>query len=725
MISREPRRIDRKGRLHAVEESSPVFSGAADGIGGVELSLQDRAELLDIKAWGSMLDTYGKTMKVAVALTNVEGNLLGRCLNAQPIWTLVQSAVVGKGNECPFCLAPPSPCTAVADALRTGLPTIVRDLADLTHVAVPLSLGKHRLGAILAGQVPDRYPESLVLQRAAKTFGVSAQLLWRLSSKQRPVSRASLQLAGDLLSTLGHAFLRQRYSAILERRVAQTNFRFRLLVEGVTDYALFTTDSLGLVTSWNSGAERMLGYPEAEIIGREYSRMFTLEDVQNGAPEKQLFTAHREGRVEDEGWRVREDRTQFWANVIVTPIAEEEASHRGFALVMQDVTDKRKTAIELETVRQERTNLQEQFLAHVSHELRTPLTALYFFVTNILDGLVGDLTAEQREHLEFSLDNVQQLKDMVGDLVDVSRIETLKLTVHPQHAPISVLIAEALRTCQAGAELKSIRLLSDIAPDLPCAWADSSRVLQILVNLISNATKFTSDNGTVTVRERVFAEHSRFLCLSVADTGCGISPENLGMIFDRLSQVKSAESSRKGLGLGLFISRELVLQQGGRIWVESRVGHGSTFYLTLPVFSLPKLCDSIFTPTNLAVGCVALISIDLPTINGALEAQDLAGIRKVLESCILADRDLLLPAMTDAEAGDTFFVVACTDAKGAEAMTGRFRKVLESLKFNPAIVATLVQLSTDERPWEERIAQIATRIETLVQTRLLERKNLR
>jgi len=722
MISLEPRRIDRKGRLHAVEESSPVFSRAADGIDRVELSLQDRAELLDIKAWGSMLETFGDTMRVAVALTDVEGNLLGRCLNAQPIWTLIQSAVVGKGAGCPFCLAPPSPCTAVVDALRTGLPTIVRDLADLTHVAVPLSLGKHRLGAILAGQVPDRYPESLVLQRAAKTFGVSAQLLWRLSSKQRPVSRASLQLAGDLLSTLGQAFLRERYSAILETRVAQTNFRFRLLVEGVTDYALFTTDSLGLVTSWNSGAERMLGYPEAEIVGQEFSRMFTAEDIQNGTPEKQLRKALQEGRAEDEGWRVRENGMQFWANVIITP---KEDSHHGFALVMQDVTDKRKTAIELETVRQECTNLQEQFLAHVSHELRTPLTALYFFITNLLDGLVGDLTAEQREHLEFSLDNVQQLKDMVGDLVDVSRIETLKLAVHPQHTPVSILIAEALRTCQASAELKSIRLLAEIAPSLPCAWADSSRVLQVLVNLISNATKFTSNNGTVTVRERVFAEDSSFLCLSVADTGCGISPENLGMIFDRLSQVKSAESSRRGLGLGLFISRELVLQQGGRIWVESQVGHGSTFYFTLPVFSLPKLCDSIFTPTNLAVGCVALISIDLPTINGALEAQGLAGIRRALESCILADRDLLLPAMTDAGAGETFFIVACTDANGAEAMTGRFRKVLESLKFNPAIVATLVQLSCNERPWEERIAQVATRIETLVQTHLLERENLR
>ena len=109
-------------------------------------------------------------------------------------------------------------------------------------MAVPLSLGNHHLGAIIAGQVSDRYPESLLLQRAAKRFGVSAQQLWDLSRKQRPVSRAALQLAGDLLCTLGQAFLRQRYGAILEANLAQTNGRFRLLVEGVTDYALFTID---------------------------------------------------------------------------------------------------------------------------------------------------------------------------------------------------------------------------------------------------------------------------------------------------------------------------------------------------------------------------------------------------------------------------------------------------------------------------------------------------
>jgi len=722
--------MDAKGHVSWVKEASADIGGTTGEIAKAQLSREECAELLDVKAWGPMLETYGRTMKLAVALTDAEGNLLGRCHNPQPIWSLVQSAMVGKGTGCPFCLTPPAPCTAVADALRTGLTTIAHDAAGLTHVAVPLLLGDHPLGAIIAGQVADQYPESLMLQRAAKEFGVSVQLLWGMSSKQRPVSRAALQLAGDLLFTLGQAFLQQRYGAILEAHVARSNLRFRLLVDGVTDYALFTTDPQGRVTSWNSGAQRMLGHPQGEIIGQPFSRMFTVEDIQNGTPEKQLRKASQEGRAEDEGWRVRENGTQFWANVIITALGEEAGSHRGFALVMQDVTERRRGAIELETVRQERMNLQEQFLSHVSHELRTPLTAIYFFITNLLEGVVGDLSSAQRETLEFSLENITQLKDMVSDLLDVSRVETLKLTVDSQRMYVPGLVAEVLRTCLANAKLKNINLLADIAPDLPSAWADRSRVRQILINLIDNGIRFTPDHGTVAVQGRVFQEDAGFLCLSVIDSGCGISRDNRLTVFDRLAQIKTqTETSRKGLGLGLFISKELVSRQGGRIWVDSEVGQGSTFSFTLPAFSLAKLCDSILTPANLATGCVTLLSIDVPAINGSVPAQDLTVLRKILERCILAGQDLLLPAMTEEETVETFFIIACAETSGAGAITKRLGRELENFyhgaDLKPAIFATTVQLSPNDRPWEERKAEVMMRIDKLIQAHVLERERAR
>ena len=699
-----------------------------DESGSIELPPESLADLLDFDAWGEILATYGRTMRVAVALTDVEGRLLGKCHNAQPVWNLLHDAAPGRGTGCPFCITTHVPCTAVLEAFQAGGVVMVRDLAGLIHVAVPLFLGKLHLGAIIAGQVFDRYPEPLPLRRVANEVGVSAQQLWDVARKQRPVSRAVLQTSGDLLCALGQAFLQQRYGLILESRLAETNGRFRLLVEGVRDYALFIVDPTGCVTSWNSGAERMLGYVEAEIVGRNFSCIFTSEDIQNRVPEKQLDKALQAGRLEDEGWRVRQNRRQFWAHVNITTLMEGTGPFRGFAIIMQDVTERRKIAIVLEEARQERARLQENFLSHVSHELRTPLTAIYFFTTNVLDGLLGDLTPEQREHLASALDNVKQLKDMVSDLLDITRVETHKITVEPQHASPIKLVADAFSTCRTNATAKNITLRSDVAPGLPFVWADPARVRQILTNLIDNAIKFTPESGTITVEGRLMAEDG-FLCLSVSDAGCGISPENREIVFDRLAQVKSgAEVSRSGLGLGLFISKELVSRHGGRIWVESQLGHGSTFYFTLPVFSLAKLCAHVFTAPNLEGGSVTLIAVDVIAVEGAVQEDILPELRRVLDGCINPDQDVLLPSMSDAEPAETFFIVACTGLSGFEAIASRIGRELRTFdndsKLKPEISSTML-LVEPHKPRDEQIAEVAARIERLVQAHLLGKENLK
>jgi PAS domain S-box-containing protein len=694
----------------------------------MELSPQLRAELLDLDAWGEILMTYARTIKVAVALTDSNGQQLGECHNAQAVWRLVHDAAPGRGPGCPFCITTGSPCTAIAEALQTGVPVMARDQAGLTHVAVPLLLGAQRLGAIVAGQVFDRYPEPLSLRRVAKEFGAPAQQLWDLAREHRPVSGAILQSSGELLSVLGHAFLRQRYGAILEAKLAEANRSFRSLIEGVRDYALFTVDQTGYVTSWNRGAQRMLGYVDANIVGRNFSCTFTPEDIQNGLPEKHLRKALRTGRSEDEGWRVRENRKQFWASVNLTALFEDTGSICGVAIVMHDATERRKVANVLEEARQSRARLQENFLSHVSHELRTPLTAIYFFTTNVLDGLLGDLTPEQREHLSLALENVTQLKDMVSDLLDITRVETHKLAVEPQHASSGRLIGEALTTCHTNAAVKNISLRSEVAPGLPFIWADPTRVRQILINLIDNGIKFTPAGGTITIRSQRFAEDDGFLCLSVSDTGCGISPENRELVFDRLAQVRSsAEASRSGLGLGLFISRELVLRHGGRIWVESQLGQGSTFYFTLPVFSLASLCAHVFTAANLEAGSVTLITVDVVAVEGGVQADILLEIRRVLERCIHAFKDVLLPSMNDVEPVVTFFIVACGPS-GFEVIASRIVRELQNFdnasKLKPVISSTTL-LVAPGHPRGEQIGEITARIERLVQDHLVGKEKLK
>jgi hypothetical protein len=316
---------------------------------------------------------------------------------------------------------------------------------------------------------------------------------------------------------------------------------------------------------------------------------------------------------------------------------------------------------------------------------------------------------------------------MVSDLLDITRVENHKLTVEPQHLSLARLIDEVLSTCLTNAAVKNVTLRSDVAPGLPFTWADPARVRQILINLIDNGIKFASRGGSVTVASRPYVENEGFLCLSVSDTGCGISSENLEIVFDRLAQVRSTtEASRSGLGLGLFISRELVSLHGGRIWVESELGKGSIFYFTLPVFSLAKLCAHVLTAANLEPGCVTLIAVDVAQVEGA-QADILLEVRKVLERCIRPEQDVLLPSMSDAEPVKTFFIIACTDAKGFEVIASRvareLRKFDSSSKLKPAISSTTLLLAPGQFG-EEQIGDVAARVDQLVQAHLLGKERL-
>ncbi len=271
-------------------------------------------------------------------------------------------------------------------------------------------------------------------------------------------------------------------------------------------------------------------------------------------------------------------------------------------IVVTDITRRKATEEELESARQAQLRMKDEFLSRVSHELRSPLNAVYQYVTILLDGLAGEINDEQREYLGIALRNVKQLQTMIGDLLDVTRSKSGKLVVLPREMDLSKTIAEALDTLRPEAQSKRLTLLTEIADDLPSACADPERVLQILVNLVGNAVKFTPENGTIRVSARVrdsLPETTEAMVkdasgpvpkawieIAIADSGCGVAAEDHERIFHHLYQVdKNIDQKRRGLGLGLYICRDLVTRLGGRIWVESTLGEGSTFFFTLPPFS--------------------------------------------------------------------------------------------------------------------------------------------
>ena len=257
------------------------------------------------------------------------------------------------------------------------------------------------------------------------------------------------------------------------------------------------------------------------------------------------------------------------------------------AQLRTEMAERRRTQEALERERLEQIRLKDQFLSHVSHELRTPLAVIHQFVSILQDGIGGPLSDGQREYLEVTMRNVEQLRGMIGDLLDVTRAQTGRLRIAPRRMSLTELIEDVVASLRIAAEQKDISLCTKLPAEMPDAHADPDRVRQVLINLIGNACKFTDPGGRVTISaangDDPSAGGNGHLLVQVRDTGRGIPQDQLEHVFDQLYQVEADDaSSRQGLGLGLYICRELVAQHGGRIWAESELGRGSVFSFTLP-----------------------------------------------------------------------------------------------------------------------------------------------
>jgi signal transduction histidine kinase len=356
-----------------------------------------------------------------------------------------------------------------------------------------------------------------------------------------------------------------------------------------------------------------------------------------------------------------------------------QIENRALPRALRHATERFRMQTEADLVRTHQMQFKDEFLSHVSHELRSPLSAIHQFVTILLDGLAGELNVEQRQYLEIVLRNVKQLKSMINDLFEVTGVQSGKLNIEPQCILVSDAIVYAANTLQGAATAKGIALSSDIECRLPSICADPTRVRQILVILIDNAIKFTPANGTVKVQAGIFEEDPNFLLLQVSDSGCGISSDMTERIFERLFQASDpALAGRKGLGLGLYICKELVTRQGGTIWAKSVPGQGAVFFVTLPIFSLPNLLAPAFSNERHSESPITLVVTEIGSQTGWLSdqvrAEQCPGIRDLLKGCLHSNLDVLLPKMGFAGGVELFFMVAITDRIGGEAISKRVRE---------------------------------------------------
>ncbi|HJT71083.1 MAG TPA: hybrid sensor histidine kinase/response regulator [Terriglobales bacterium] len=406
-------------------------------------------------------------------------------------------------------------------------------------------------------------------------------------------------------------------------------------------------------------------------------------------------------------------------------LVKGDVTSRNLERSMRYAVERQALLCSLEISRKQQIEFKNQFLSHVSHELRTPLTCIHQYASLLFDGISGPISPEQRDHLQIILRSVNQLHAMIRDLLEATRAESGKLRIEPRCLALVELASQAVAMIRPAALNKRINVQMEASDQMPLVYADPDRVLEVLINLLDNAVKFTPPEGTITVKLSRQETDPEFAYVSVSDTGRGISPEALPLIFERLYQERdNIDINRTGLGLGLYIAKELVNLHGGRIWVASQLASGSTFTFNLPIYSLPKLLAPVITHEQRLRESIVLVRVNLKPLTTPVRGNWKEVCRECLDHlrrCVYVDKDLVLPAMATNGPEDTFYVVASTDMERANIMITRILgqiSALPNLKSTGTVSASArpVLISSDgaSKTLEQQVDQVASSVAEMV-----------
>lgn len=394
-----------------------------------------------------------------------------------------------------------------------------------------------------------------------------------------------------------------------EQALQESEERFRLMVEGTRDYAIFMLDPQGNIATWNPGAQRIKGYQADEIIGRHFSCFYPPEVAQRGWPEEELRRATADGRFEDEGWRVRKDGSQFWANVVITALRDEAGRLRGFSKITRDLTERRqleRAKLQAE-VMADLSRRKDEFLAMLSHELRNPLAPILNAVQIL--GLQEVEDPLQRQATAIIQRQIERLTRLIDDLLEASRVTTGRIRLQRATIDLRQVVEHAVETARPLVVQRRHELSVSLPPEAVWLSGDATRLEQVLVNLLSNAAKYTDEAGRIELSlDRIDSE----AVLRVRDTGMGIAPEVLPSIFDLFTQApRPPDRSQGGLGIGLTVVRRIVELHGGSVEAFSAGrGQGSEFAVHLPLMRAPDKSAAADPPARSSVARLRLLVVD-------------------------------------------------------------------------------------------------------------------
>ncbi len=366
--------------------------------------------------------------------------------------------------------------------------------------------------------------------------------------------------------------------------------RFRLLVESVKDYAIFILDPDGRVSTWNPGAERIKGYTEAEIVGKHFSIFYPPEVAATGKCDEELVIAAQEGRFEEEGWRLRKDGSKLWAKVTITALREPSGRLIGYAKVTQDLTTRRAAEENLRSLAAQSAALaeksriqefQERFLAILGHDLRNPLAAIDMGAGILRQSISEPASLRILDRMQSSSSRMTRMIEQILDLTRSRLAGGLEMVLEPVDLRVTLTrIVDEMRSAFP------TRAISLACPPLDGTW-DRDRLEQVFSNLIGNAIVHGDANVPVSVRATADMNQVR---VAVHNAGPAIPLELQKTLFNpfRRGERDSRTAKTEGLGLGLYISQEIVRGHSGVIEIESTATEGTTFLVSLPIHAIGK-----------------------------------------------------------------------------------------------------------------------------------------
>ncbi len=378
--------------------------------------------------------------------------------------------------------------------------------------------------------------------------------------------------AGEVVGVLG------TYEDVTERRQAERALqiaeeRYRTIFEN-SAVAIMMADDQEQLISWNKFTEQLLGMTKDDLHLKPVRSLYS-EDAWDKIRTHEVRQKGMQHHLETQ--MLKKNGEVIEVDVSLSVLKDPDGRITGSIGVIRDITDRK----EAEKKVKEAMDLKSQFISTVSHELRTPLTIIKEDIALIMDGAAGRVKSKQKEILEIAQRNIDRLARLINDVLDFQKLQSGRAKFNMQDNNINSVIETVYSTMAGTVKKKGVELQLAIDNTLPKVTFDSDKMIQVLTNLVSNAMKFT-DKGSITIATRRIENAIR---VSVIDTGCGMKQEDLPKLFQQFQQLNSSNRKTGGTGLGLAISKDIIEKHGGRIWVESEFGKGTTMHFLLPIKS--------------------------------------------------------------------------------------------------------------------------------------------